>query len=256
MKLIRDFISGLRAYFGKKSKIQTNISSEAGLVTQFGKNRRSSDTCVLCGERKATTKEHIPPKALFLEKPKEYLTVPACLECNNSTKLEDEYLLQAMAAGSLWGEGTDVWKNKVIPKLDNYKKTKAGLRNQTLVKDIIINSGQIIKMPVLNADKKRIEKSLRKLACGLYWWHTGSILRSDVEIQSLLLNPVNGPKYFDDPEMRSIFQSTNSGVYHDSETRKTFFYTWLISEDLCLFYFFFYRQNIFICAAQIEKTGH
>ena len=82
------------------------------MKTQFGKKILESEICVLCGENKATTKEHMPPKSLFTTNPTEYLLVPACPECNNSTKLNDEYLLQVMSAGSLWGHGIDVWNKK------------------------------------------------------------------------------------------------------------------------------------------------
>ena len=66
------------------------ISSESvlGLVVlgwdpvkaQFGKEIRESAVCVLCGSRDATTREHIPPQSLFLEKPRQFLAVPACGE--------------------------------------------------------------------------------------------------------------------------------------------------------------------------------
>src|SRR5687768_6829030 len=100
------------------------------MKAQFGKKTLESKVCVLCGEREATTKEHIPPRALFITKPPEYFSVPACKDCNHSTKLEDEYLLQAMSGGSLYGQGVEVWKKKVRRKLDSHPKTRLGLRNQ------------------------------------------------------------------------------------------------------------------------------
>ena len=67
-------------------------------ITQFGKIIRRSVVCVLCSARPADTKEHIPPKGFFLKMPREYLAVPACRECNGSTKLEDEYLRHFLVA--------------------------------------------------------------------------------------------------------------------------------------------------------------
>src|SRR5215216_1895503 len=142
------------------------------MKTQFGKRILESNICVLCGEREASTKEHIPPKALFVTKPHEFLSVPACAECNHSTKLEDEYLLQVMSGGSLWGAGLDVWQNKVKPKLDIRPKTKLGLRNQLSTRNLEISSKESMLFPVILVDRNRMEKSIRKLVYGLYWWHT------------------------------------------------------------------------------------
>jgi hypothetical protein len=221
------------------------------MKTQFGKRILESNICVLCGDREATTKEHIPPKALFVTKPHKFLSVPACAECNHSTKLEDEYLLQVMSGGSLWGAGIDVWKNKVKPKLHSRPKTKLGLRNQLSIKNLEISSKESMLFPVLLVDRNRMEKSIRKLVYGLYWWHTETILTNPKEMNFQMINPAQGTSYFDNPNNREIFDQTVMGIYGDEEVRKTFFYTGAISQDLALFYFFFYKQNVFICGVHL-----
>src|SRR5262245_19960527 len=100
----------------------------ARMRTQFGKDIRESDVCVLCGERPATTKEHIPPKSIFRKSPPDDVSVPACERCNNSTKLEDEYLRQVTTGASFTEEGREVWRQKVRPKLPLFPKTRAGLQ--------------------------------------------------------------------------------------------------------------------------------
>jgi hypothetical protein len=221
------------------------------LKTQFGKRTLQSEICVLCGEREATTKENIPPKALFMTKPLEYLLVPACEECNHSSKLDDEYLLHAMTGGSLRGLGREVWKKKVMRKLADRPGTRMGLRERMSIQKIEIWPHQNMLMPVLHLHEDRIEKSIRKLAAGLYWWHTESIIAANAEMRLQMLNPANGPRYLNHPRSREISRRAIMGIYSSPEVQETFFYTWAIGKDLALFYFVFYRQNVFICAIHL-----
>jgi len=52
-----------------------------------------ADLCALCGKNTATTKDHIPPQGIY-PKPRDnninFNTVPACVECNNGSSVEDE----------------------------------------------------------------------------------------------------------------------------------------------------------------------
>jgi hypothetical protein len=214
--------------------------------TQFGNRVLDSGICVLCGVRKATTKEHIPPRALFDEHPKEYLSVPACDECNNSTKLDDEYLLQVMAGASLVGEGVSVWRKKVKPKINAFPKTRIGLRNQLSLTSVDINPKETIELPAMKLNRQRIEKSIAKLAWGLYWFHTQRILSQEAILNVGMVNVAEGPTYFDNPENKKCFNQTVLGIYRDPKVMNTFFYTAAISTELSLWYFFFYKQNTFI----------
>lgn len=223
------------------------------MKTQFGKRILESKVCVLCGEREATTKEHVPPQALFTTKPRDYLLVPACGHCNHSTKLDDEYFLHVLSGGSLVGEGHEVWKQKVKPQLDQRPKTRAGLRNQLSIQNLAINANENMIMPVLQIDGDRIKKSAGKLVHGLFWWHTGSILGAPAEMIIQWFNVVDGNKVMNDPVNKPYFDQTVLGIYQDPEVQKTFFYTWAVSEEAALFYFFFYKQNMIV--SWINRTS-
>jgi len=65
-----------------------------------------TNTCYMC-DALATTKEHIPPKALFLKQKdllrefslrKELITVPSCEEHNNNKSKDDEYFVYLLAS--------------------------------------------------------------------------------------------------------------------------------------------------------------
>lgn len=48
--------------------------------------------CALCGKRRPITREHVPPKNLFLPpRPTNTITVPVCEPCNHGFHLDDEY---------------------------------------------------------------------------------------------------------------------------------------------------------------------
>lgn len=46
--------------------------------------------CVYCGDP-ATTEDHVPPKSLFPPDTEGLITVPACLNCNNTSSQDDEF---------------------------------------------------------------------------------------------------------------------------------------------------------------------
>src|SRR5262245_21112273 len=70
--------------------------------------------CGYCGRAEATTRDHIPPKAIFLvPRPSDLITVPSCASCNHGASDSDElfraYLslhvgLDTPSTGQLWAE--------------------------------------------------------------------------------------------------------------------------------------------------------
>jgi len=179
--------------------------------TQFGKVIRESEICVLCGKRKATTKEHIPPQGLFIALPGEYLAVPACEECNASMKLDDEYLCQVMSAPSHSKSGIEVWREKVAPKLPLCPKTRAGLRNGLSVDNLNVQLFGEVCLPTLRIDRNRASTSLRKLVAGLYWFHTREMLEPGIQLDVFFLNVAELPEHFADTEKMAIFKEDHSG---------------------------------------------
>lgn len=68
--------------------------------------RSAPKQCVFCGGI-ATTRDHVPPKNLFLSPRPRLITVPACINCNGSlSALEDEFRVfwsrQMIASDGVW----------------------------------------------------------------------------------------------------------------------------------------------------------
>lgn len=55
-------------------------------------SRHVQGTCIYCGKTAPVTRDHLPPESLFPKpRPSNLVTVPSCLECNNSASKDDEY---------------------------------------------------------------------------------------------------------------------------------------------------------------------
>ncbi len=61
--------------------------------------------CVYCGLWKETTRDHVPPKALFPKpRPQQMITVPACVACHGVTTGDDEYFRLMLSMSDKTGE--------------------------------------------------------------------------------------------------------------------------------------------------------
>ncbi len=77
---------------------------------------KKNGQCVLCGETRTVTREHVPPKNLFLApRPTNTITVPVCEPCNHGYHLDDEYFRVYVATGAQPGtRHARLWNEKVV----------------------------------------------------------------------------------------------------------------------------------------------
>lgn len=216
------------------------------LRTQFGSIVKESEVCVLCAKEPATTKEHIPSRGVFLVKPKQYLTVPACERCNNSAKLDDQYFRDVLAACSTTEEGRAVWRNKVMARFKERPATKIGFRDQIAPVNVTSEVGGSMVLPGIRVNAKRFERCIRKMVWGLYWWHSSRLLDPTTPLDVHFLNFVQAPAFFRDQEQVSIFRKAAPGVYRAPGEVRTFCYLFGITAEVSIWYFIFYRQNMAI----------
>jgi hypothetical protein len=126
--------------------------------------------CVLCGEFKATTVEHLPPRSCFPKpRPNNLITVPACDSCNTGRSVLDEELAVniALIASKANNEGKALWNQRL----------RTIKHNSRIRKDLIANSRPAI-------DPSKIIYSINILKCttvfesvfrGLYFKEFGDI---------------------------------------------------------------------------------
>jgi len=144
----------------------------------------NQNICVICGQKSATTYDHIPPKCIFPEpRPSDLITIPACEECNKSTEtLDEEFrVFINMFVGNKSVETEKLWKNTLRTLQHNSRlleKAKASFRPADLTSEHSIIIG---KTNVVVWDNS-VNKVFEKIICGLYWYHFREILVDRVMI--------------------------------------------------------------------------
>jgi hypothetical protein len=136
--------------------------------------------CVLCGEREATTSDHIPPQGIY-PKPRDndiqFHTVPACEKCNGGTSKEDEEFKVAIGLGTSinrnndkrlinWIAGT-ITHNKRLGKhvLDNHQRVK-----------FVEENGSEHSYVQIKFEHHAYDVVAKKIVRGLFWRQTGQVL--------------------------------------------------------------------------------
>jgi hypothetical protein len=141
--------------------------------------------CAICGERDGTTRDHVPPKAIFPKpRPNNLVTVPACLECNNGASDNDDLFkvfLSLQAAGN----------NEIARKLFQEKTVRTLKRNQSLLAlileeakelQIINNQGNIETRTGILWNSAAHDAVMERTIRGLYFHHSGSPIPIDTNL--------------------------------------------------------------------------
>ena len=157
--------------------------------------------CFLCGSTENLTRDHIPPKALFLEpRPADLITVPCCYECNQAFHKQDELLRLFVSVGfNRNKQGDLIWK-KVA------KRTIGRGRLKQHVKDLVMNTTMgefrtpdgILRMPYVTIAQEELSGSLIRVVKGLLCHHAPAIPRDElkfnvIQIDQMKLNEVLDP---------------------------------------------------------------
>jgi hypothetical protein len=147
------------------------------------------NTCAYCGKtliKTNKTRDHIPPKGFFTKEERtkfQPITVPACKQCNNGSKVQDENAKHIL--------------NLCVPRMRNQTQEQTELHRKMLQKNnrlrqmiegskpILIQdsmTGAYTSEKLITPDKNYIidtENVLRRIARGLYWHHFQKILNAD-----------------------------------------------------------------------------
>tara|TARA_R110002049_G_scaffold308754_1_gene513922 strand:- start:66304 stop:67029 length:726 start_codon:yes stop_codon:yes gene_type:complete len=127
------------------------------------------ENCYFCG-KPASTKDHVPSKNL-LEKPypKNLLTIPACLKCNQSFSLDEEYFLNVLT--TLSESPTLIARTEPGGSVYKSRNRSTKLYERLLKSIIQKNDGRTY----FHAEVARLKKTIEKNAFGLYCHKYGKI---------------------------------------------------------------------------------
>ncbi|OED54746.1 hypothetical protein BEI46_14535 [Aliivibrio fischeri] len=176
------------------------------------------DPCAICGVREATTRDHVPPKAIFPQPRPTMITVPACSECNNGASDFDDLFkvyLSMQATG----------KSEIATRLFKERTVRTLQRNKSLLAKIKAESKSLLventegeseeKLGVLwdsEAHDHVVERTIR----GLYYHHSKKVLANDAELKVQWLKSI--PE-----EIESILELLTEQVIGDDQVRYKYY---------------------------------
>jgi hypothetical protein len=153
--------------------------------------RRVPPRCVFCGAI-ASTRDHVPPKNLFIPPRPRLITVPACETCNGSTSAIDEEFRVFVSAKigaeipewiELWEKGgrksvrsNDRLRRELLSGQKLWVRSPSGPFQQTFT----------YRWPATNHDR-----IVEKITRGLYYHHFHEILAHTTPIEITFLNSLN-----------------------------------------------------------------
>ena len=152
-----------------------------------------SPTCVLCGLRPATTRDHVPPKGIFKGLGVPLITVPACNECNNGASQDDEDMRffismqvgkQTPGSAKLW----DLGARKSLQRRGSLQRQVVSTARDILIQDA---SGAVVNRLAIEVPASVYEAVFGRTTRGLYFFHTGRILdpKARTQARPLLSSP-------------------------------------------------------------------
>jgi hypothetical protein len=160
-------------------------------------------TCAYCGMRSASENEHVVAKVFYVDPPEAGVTVPSCPECNRKRgdggprdlHLDEEYMRNALCVA----EGTQ--RHPIAMRLSEGKAMRSFRRSIGLAASVLkATQFTELKMaeslfepyssPFFYPEWPRIQRVLRKITRGLYYWAMDTCLPDDYIV---LANPIVRP---------------------------------------------------------------
>lgn len=144
--------------------------------------------CCYCGIKKATTKDHVPPKAIFNKpRPNDLITVPCCFECNNRASKFDEkfkaYL--GMHIARQGGEAERLFKEGVLSTAKHNNRLRQNIFKSMYPVNISTQAGIITgRGMAVPWDNEAHDFTIEKIVRGLFYHHFNKIIGDSASIKT------------------------------------------------------------------------
>lgn len=157
--------------------------------------RAPPKVCVYCGNA-ATTRDHVPPRAVFVPPvPANLKTVPACRACNDAwARSDQEFVPSAMLAASVRNPRMlDTFRREIMPNVSKNRKFHEDIfaTQKPIAYDIQTRQPTLYEM---GTPAKPIIDMGSRLVRAFHWIEHRRILAPDVPIEVLRVEDLN---YFD-----------------------------------------------------------
>ncbi len=136
--------------------------------------------CIYCGRRKATTKDHVPPKSFFPKpRPANLLTVPCCKVCNGTYGKDDERVRNLITSIDTTEDHPAI-QQQIAEKRDRSYTRKEGQSNfQHIIESVRIvdrySPGGIYlgKAPAFDLNQKVMDTFIERMTRALLYCKNG-----------------------------------------------------------------------------------
>ena len=148
--------------------------------------------CVICGKNEATSRDHIPPKGIFIKpRPDNLRTVPACSQCNGGASGYDEKFKVDLSIQVSNSRGIEHFNKLAAPTLEHNQKLSTEILNSMKPAYRATSSGIIYEQGFAfpwdkNAHDIVIERTIR----GLYYLHKNKILGDSVKVEIHVIDEI------------------------------------------------------------------
>ncbi|OGC78197.1 MAG: hypothetical protein A2Z27_01065 [candidate division Zixibacteria bacterium RBG_16_50_21] len=144
--------------------------------------KEDTEECYLCGKKDISTRDHIPPKGLFLSPaPSNLITVPSCESCNKSYELDDEYLRVFLSSRPNRNTiAKQIWDEKVVGKTFRRSPKLREVLSRTIRTSELHTPAGIYIGKLYSVDwlGKRLRREFERIVRGLYLHEMGLRLPS------------------------------------------------------------------------------
>ena len=187
--------------------------------------------CYLCGKKASETpqgtltRDHLPPKNLFLEpRPSNLITVPCCFACNNGFHDDDESFRAAVSLNYNANPiGKQIWKEKVVGSTIRKRRIRESIAHirSSLKRIALITPEGVKEAYEARFERAPVDRVLTRMTKGFLAKWYAEIDRSELTFQITHLDQfkVNDPVFNAILRHLSYFQR-GDGVYrcwHDIE---------------------------------------
>jgi hypothetical protein len=157
--------------------------------------REAIEECVYCGERPATTRDHVIPKSIFSPpRPSNLITVPSCQPCNSDKQKYDDFLRDFLSIDDFTNHHAESLKLFQGPTGRAIDKNRSRLAKRIMEEGVVVEvrspEGELLDWRyALRIEPSDLEPFFRYVAIGLSFDQYGIRLPKDVVIDVSHLPP-------------------------------------------------------------------
>jgi len=184
--------------------------------------KRPKPACVYCGIRPGTTRDHVPPKALFAPPRPDLITVPCCIHCREGQSCDDEYFVHMLSLREGTAETPSVRKARHAALRSLMKPAKVGFaralfRSMNEVEAYSTSGIYLGQRLAVNVDLNRLTNVISRTTCGLYFHEYGQRLADNHRCKFYALSGFQTARRDIISEMRKLWAHAISGKRRDFE---------------------------------------